>query len=101
MVGEIVFLTDINSFCQWTNTFLVAVTCIPFLLIALLHRIIPRRQGRLFKVEWNEGYFERRSLNINHPEDTQKKRRVAEDEERVPFPGAEDRPQSHIKKQAL
>ncbi len=102
MVGEFVFLTDISNFCQWTNTLLVAVTCIPFVLIALLHKLIPRRRGELFKLEWKEDYFKRGLLTINQPEeDSQKKNRVEDGEKEILLPGVEDREQDDVKKQAV
>ena len=102
MAGEFVFLTDISNFCQWTNTLLVAVGCIPFVLLALLHKLIPKRQGELFKIEWKENYFERGLLNIDQPEeDSEKRNRVEEDEKKIPVPGVIDREQADFKKQAV
>lgn len=102
MVGEFVFLRDIGYFCQWTNTLLVAVTCIPFVLIALLYKLIPQRRGEFFKIEWKEDYFERGLLDINQPEeDFQKRNRVEEGEKGILTPGIEDREQADVKKQAV
>lgn len=102
MVGEFVFLRDISYFCQWTNTLLVVVTCIPFVLIALLHKLIPQRRGELFKIKWKEDYFERGLRDINQPEeDFQKRNRVEEGEKGILTPRIEDREQADVKKQAV
>ncbi len=101
MVGEFVFLSDISNFCQWTNTLLVAVSCIPFVLVALLHKLIPLRRGGRFTLEWKEDYFERGFHTSNQPEaDSQKKNRPEVREKQVPLPGLRDRQQDEIKKQA-
>jgi len=102
MVGEFVFLTDISNLCQWTNTLLVAVTCIPFVLIALLHKLMPRRRGELFKLEWKEDYFKRGLVTINEPEeDSQKECRVEDGEKEILLPGVDDRGRVDVKKQAV
>ena len=101
MVGEFVFLTDISNLCQWTNTILGTVACVPFVLFALLHKIIPRRPGQLFKVEWNKDYFERGFLRIARTEgDSQQMKRVEDGEREVQVPGVEDPQQAAINKQA-
>jgi hypothetical protein len=101
MVGEFVFLTDISHLCRWTNTILVTVACIPFILFALSHKIIPRRPSQLFKLEWSKDYFERGFLRIARPEaDSQEKKRVEDGERGVQVLGVKDPQQSDINKQA-
>lgn len=102
MVGEFVFLTDISNICQWTNTLLVTVACIPFVLFALLNKFIPRRRSELFKLEWKEGYFERGFRTIAQPEDdSQQKNRVEDGEGEVQVPGVQDPRQADINKQTV
>jgi hypothetical protein len=102
MVGEFVSLTDISSICQWTNTLLVTVACIPFVFFALLHKLIPRRGSELFKLEWKEDYFERGFLTIAQPEDgAQQEKRVEDGDGEVQVPGPEDRQQTDNDKQAI
>ena len=101
MVGEFVFLTDISNLCQWTNTILGTVACVPFVLFVLLHKIIPRRPGQLFKVEWSKDYFERGFLRIARTAgDSQQMKRVEDGEREVQVPGVEDPQQTAIHKQA-
>ena len=101
MVGEFVFLTDISNLCQWTNSILVTVACVPFVLFALLHKTIPRRPGQLFKLEWRKDYFEKGFLRLARTEgDSQQKRRDEEGELEDQIPGVEDPQQTAINKQA-
>ena len=101
MVGEFVLLTDISGICQWTNTLLVTVACIPFVLFALLHKFIPRRRGELFKLEWKEGYFERSCRTMIQPkDDSQQKNRLEDGEGEVPVPGLRDPRQNDVHKQS-
>jgi len=101
MVGEFILLTDISNICQWTNTLLITIACIPVVLFALLYKLVPRRGSELFKLEWNEDYFERGFLTIAQPEDvSQQKNRVEDGEGEVQVPGVEDPQQSVINKQA-
>ena len=101
MVGEFVFLTDISNLCQWTNTILVTVACVPFVLFALLHKIIPRRPSQIFKLEWRKDYFEGGFLRIARTEgDSKQKKRVEDGEREVQVPGVEDPQQPAINKQA-
>ncbi len=101
MVGEFVLLTDISSICQWTNTLLITIACIPVLLFALLYKLVPRRGSELFKLEWNEDYFERVSLALAQSEDdSQHKNRVEDGEGDTQVPGVEDPQNTVINKQA-
>ena len=102
MVGEFVLLTDISNICQWTNTLLVTVACIPLVLFALLNRFIPRRRSELSKLEWKEDYFERGFRTVVQPEDdSQQKNRVEDDEGEVEVPGVQDSQQADINKQTV
>lgn len=100
MVGEFVLLTDISHICQWTNTLLITIACIPLLLFALLYKLIPRRGSELFKLEWNEDYFERVSLALAQSEDdSRQKNRVEDGEGDIQVPGVEDPQDTVINKQ--
>jgi hypothetical protein len=91
MVGEFVLLTDISVICQWTNTLLVAVACIPFVLFALLHKSIPRKRSELFTLEWKKNYFERNCRTISQSKgDAQQRNRVGEGEGEIQVPGTQD-----------
>ncbi len=99
MVGEFIFLTDISNICQLTNTLLVIVACIPFILFALLNKFIPRRRSELFKLEWKEDYFERGFQIIAQPEeDSQQKNRVEDGEGEVQVPGVQEPQQADTNK---
>jgi hypothetical protein len=100
MVGEFVLLTDISVICQWTNTLLVTVICIPFVLFALLHRSIPRRRSGLFKLEWKKDYFERKYGTIAQAEDdVQLKNRVEHGEGEIQAPSVHDHQPTDMHKQ--
>ena len=100
MVGEFVLLTDISGICQWTNTLLVTVACIPFVLFALLHKSIPRRRRELFKLEWKKDYFERNCRSITRPEDdAQLEDRVEDGEGEIQAPGLQDHQPTDMHKQ--
>jgi len=100
MVGEFVLLTDMSGICQWTNTLLVTVACIPFVLFALLHKSIPTRRGELFKLEWKEDYFERGCRTVTQPEDdAQQKNRVEDGEGEIQVPGLQDPQPTDMHKQ--
>jgi hypothetical protein len=100
MVGEFVLLTDISVICQWTNTLLVTVACMPFVLFALLHKSIPRRRSELFKLEWKKDYFEQGFRTIARPEhDAKKRHRVEDGEGEMQIPGVQDPRPTDIPKQ--
>jgi hypothetical protein len=100
MVGEFVFLTDISVICQWTNTLLVTVACIPLVLIALLHKSIPRRRGELFKLKWKKDYFEGDCRTMTRPEgDAQQRNRVEDGEGEIQAPGTQDHQPTDMTKQ--
>jgi hypothetical protein len=102
MVGEFIFLTDISNICQWTNTLLVTVACIPFVLFALLNKSIPRRRSELSKLEWKEAYFERGSQTIARREDDSQQEDGVEDSEgEVQVTGIQDPQQVDINKQSV
>jgi hypothetical protein len=101
MVGEFVLLADISSICQWTNTLLITVACIPVVLFPMLYKLVPRRGSELFKLEWNQDYFKRDSLTHVQPEDdSQKSNRVKDGEDELQDPGVEDHQHTVIDKQA-
>jgi hypothetical protein len=101
MVGEFVLLTDISGICQWTNTLLVTLACIPFVLFALLHKFIPRRRDVLLKLEWKQDYFERGCRTIIQPEDDfEQKNRLKDGEGEVQVPGVRDPQASDVHKQS-
>lgn len=101
MVGEFALLTDISSICEWTNTLLITMACIPVILFPLLYKLIPRRGSEPFKLEWNQGYFERGLLsNVQPEDDSQKSNRLEDDEGELQVPGVEDHQQTVINKQA-
>jgi hypothetical protein len=100
MVGEFALLTDISSICQWTNTLLITMACIPVVLFPLLYKLVPRRGSELFKLEWNQDYFERGFLTSVQPEDdSQQSNRVEDGEDELQVPGVEDHQQTVINKQ--
>ncbi len=100
MVGEFVLLADISAICQWTNTLLVTVTCIPFALFAFLHKSIPRKRTDLSKLEWNKDYFWRDCRNFTQPEnDAQQKHRVEKGEGEIQAPGTQDHQPTEMDKQ--
>lgn len=91
MVGEFVLLTDISVICQWTNTLLVTLAFIPFVLFALPHKSIPRRRSELFKLKWKKDYFERDCRTMTRPKDDAPKRnRVEDGEGEIQVPGTQN-----------
>lgn len=100
MVGEFVLLTDISAICQWTNTLLVTVACIPFVLFALLHKSVLRKRTELSKLEWNKDYFGRDCRTFTQPEnDAQQKNRVEQGEGEIQAPGNQDHQPTEMDKQ--
>ena len=101
MVGEFALITDISSICQWTNTLVITLACIPAVLFALLYKLVPRRGSGLFKLEWNQDYFVRDFLPVVQTEDdSQQSNRFEDGEGELQVPGAEDHPQIVINKQS-
>lgn len=100
MAGEFALLQDINSICQWTNTLLITMACIPAVLFPLLYKLVPRGSG-LLKLEWDQDYFERGSLTIGQPQDNSQQSNGVEDGEgELQVPGVEVHQQTVINKQA-
>jgi len=58
MVGEFVILADTSNICQWADILFISV-CSPFILYALVNRLLSRRRGKLSKLQWDETYFQR------------------------------------------
>ncbi len=100
MVGEFALLTDIHTICEWTNTLLITMACIPVVLFPLLYKLVPRRGSERFKLEWNKDYFERGLFTIVRPQDdSQQSNRIEDGEGELQVPGVEDHQQSVINKQ--
>ena len=100
MVGEFVLLTDISVICQWTNTLLVTLAFIPFVLFALLHKSSPGRRSELFKLKWKKDYFERDCRTVTRPEDdTQQRNRFEDGGGEIQVPGTQDHQPTDMPKQ--
>jgi hypothetical protein len=67
MAGEFVMLEDIKNICDWASFMLPALICFPFILSRLTYKFFIWMRGKSSKLEWEENYIQRLSMNLGNP----------------------------------
>ena len=67
MAGEFVMLEELINICSWASFMLPVVICSSLILFGLTYKILLWVRGKPSKLEWEDNYIQRLSINLGNP----------------------------------